>query len=223
MHATPADFGAGIGAAATRRQLGLLASRMVARGAMFKQRARLSQLGHAVDFSVGDVAMAAFNRPADFPAIIEEMEASLNRFENKPPDILAAKVAAARTTIGENAVAGLIKKDPATALAALEGGAFDRILAPSGKALVLKQARAAVAVGDKAAGAEVAAAIDDHPVSLRTTGAGLGGITERARAALDGKTFKAFKRDEKDARAFHQTTESVKFAPPDVIDYLNTR
>ena len=207
------------GEAAIRRQLGLLASRMVARGAMFEQGARLSQLGHAVDFSVGDFAMAAFNRPADFPAIIEEMEASLDRFENKlPPGILAAKVAAARTTIGESAVAGLIGKDPATALAALEGGTFDRVLAPPGKALVLKQARAAVAVGHRAAGAEVAAAIEDHLASLRTMGAGLGGITERARAALDGKAFKAFERDEKDARAFHETMESLKFVRPEVID-----
>ncbi len=62
------------------------------------------------------------------------------------------------------------------------------------------------------------AAIEDHLVSLRTTGAGLGGITERARAALDGKAFKAFQRDEKDARAFHQTTESLKFAGPEAID-----
>ncbi|MCH7958424.1 MAG: hypothetical protein IIB63_12815, partial [Proteobacteria bacterium] len=206
------------GEAAIRRQLGLLASRMVARGAMFEQGARLGQLSLVVDFSVGDFAMAAFNRPADFPAIVEEMEASLDRFENKlPPGILAAKVAAARTTIGESAVAGLIEKDPATALAALEGGTFDRVLAPPGKALVLKQARAAVAVGETAAGAEAAAAIEDHLVSLQTTGAGLGGITERARAALDGKAFKAFQRDEKDARAFHETMKSMKFARPDVI------
>ena len=213
------------GEAAIRRRLGLLASRMVARGAMFEQGERLAQLGRDVDLSVGDFAMAAFNRPADFPAIIEEMEASLDRFENKlPPGILAAKVAAARTTIGESAVAGLIEKDPATALAALEGGTFDRVLAPPGKALVLKRARAAVAVGDKAAGAGVAAAIEDHLVSLQTTGAGLGGITERARAALDGKAFKAFERDEKDARVFHETMESVKFAPPNVIDReLETR
>ena len=161
------------GEAAIRRRLGLLASRMVARGAMFEQGERLAQLGRDVDLSVGDFAMAAFNRPADFPAIIEEMEAALDRFENKlPPGILAAKVAAARTTIGESAVAGLIEKDPATALAALEGGTFDRVLAPPGKALVLKRARAAVAVGDKAAGAGVAAAIEDHLVSLQTTGAG---------------------------------------------------
>ena len=179
----------------------------------------MSQLGIEVDAAVRNLAMAAFNRPADFPAIIEEMEASLDRFENKlPPGILAAKVAAARTTIGESAVAGLIEKDPATALAALEGGTFDRVLAPPGKALVLKQARAAVAVRDKAAGAEVAAAIEDHLVSLRTTGAGLGGIAERARAALDRKAFKAFERDEKDARAFHETIKSLKFAPPEVID-----
>ena len=62
------------------------------------------------------------------------------------------------------------------------------------------------------------AAIEDHLVSLRTTGAGLGGITERARAALDGKAFKAFQRDEKEARAFHETTESLKFAGPEAID-----
>ena len=192
---------------------------MVARGAMFEQGARLGQLSLAVDFLVGDFAMAAFNRPADFPAIIEEMEASLDRFENKlPPGILAAKVAAARTTIGESAVAGLIEKDPATALAALEGGTFDRVLAPPGKALILKRARAAVAVGEKAAGAGVAAAIEDHLASIQATGAGMGGIAERARAALDGKAFKAFERDENDARAFHGTMESLKFAPPEVIE-----
>ncbi len=75
-----------------------------------------------------------------------------------------------------------------------------------------------------AAGAEVAAAIEDHLASIQATGAGLGGITERARAALDGKAFKAFERDEKDARGFHETINSLKFVRPKVIDReLETR
>ena len=85
------------GEAAIRRRLRLLASRMVARGAMFEQRARLSQLGRAVDASVAEAGLAAFDAPADFLAIMAETEATLGTFKDKlPPDILAAKVAAAR-------------------------------------------------------------------------------------------------------------------------------
>ncbi len=61
------------------------------------------------------------------------------------------------------------------------------------------------------------AEIEDHLASIQATGAGLGGVTERARAALDGKAFKAFQRNEKDAHAFHETMESLRFATPDVV------
>ena len=63
----------------------------------------------------------------------------------------------------------------------------------------------------------VDALMEDHLASIQTTGAGLGGIAEPAGAALDGKAFKAFERDEKDAHAFHETMKSLKFARPDVI------
>ncbi len=60
--------------------------------------------------------MAAFNSPGDWPAIMEETETRLARFKDKqPPDILAAKVAAARAMIAANAAAGLIELDPALA------------------------------------------------------------------------------------------------------------
>ncbi|MEE8222954.1 MAG: hypothetical protein V3S59_01520, partial [Alphaproteobacteria bacterium] len=75
------------GEAAIRRQLGLLRSRMVARGAMFEHGARLAQLGRDVDASVAEAGMAAFDAPADFLAITAETEASLVKFKNKlPPD-----------------------------------------------------------------------------------------------------------------------------------------
>ena len=114
------------GEAAIRRRLGLLASRMVVRGAMFEQRERLAQLGRDVDLSVAEAALAAFDSPADFLAIIAETEASLTKFTNKlPPDILAAKVAAARGMIAANAAAGLTELDPALALQGLKEGVFD--------------------------------------------------------------------------------------------------
>ena len=82
--------------------------------------------------------------------------------------------------------------------------------------------RAAVdRVADQARQAErraVDALMEDHLDSLQTTGAGRDGIAKRAMAVLDGKAFKAFKRNEKDAHAFHEAMESVKFAPPDVIE-----
>ena len=78
---------------------------MVARGARFENGARLAQLGRDVDLSVAEAALAAFDSPADFPAIMGETEASLARFKDKlPPDILAAK-AAARGMIAANAAA----------------------------------------------------------------------------------------------------------------------
>ena len=209
------------GEATIRRQLGLLASRMVARGAMSEHRIRLAKLGHDVDFSVADAAMAAFDAPGDVFAIIAETEASLAKFKDKlPPDILAAKVAAAREMIAGNAVAGLVEQgDVATARTLLEAaGTGDGVSLSPDQA---DRLRAAVdRVEDQARRARRPAAeaeIEDHLASIQATGAGLG-VTERARAALDGKAFKVFQRNEKDAHAFHETMESLKFARPDVID-----
>ncbi len=63
----------------------------------------------------------------------------------------------------------------------------------------------------------VDALIGGHLASLQTGGAGMGGVSERARAAPDKKAFKAFQRDEKDALAFHGTMEPLRFATPDVV------
>ncbi|MFQ5765968.1 MAG: hypothetical protein ACE5GT_13690, partial [Rhodospirillales bacterium] len=195
------------GEAAIRGRLGVLASRMVARGAMFEQRERLAQLGRDVDASVGNAAMAAFDAPADLFAIIAETEASLAKFTNKlPPDALAAKVTAAREMIAGNAVAGLIEQgDVRSARIMLDAaGSGDGV--PLSPEQVGAFRKAVDRVEEQARRAErpaVEAAIEDHLASLQTTGAGMGGIAERARAALDRKAFKAFERDEKDARAFH--------------------
>ena len=61
------------------------------------------------------------------------------------------------------------------------------------------------------------ALIGGHLASLQTGGAGMGGVSERARAALDKKAFKAFQRDEKAVLAFHGTMESLRFATADVV------
>ncbi len=172
------------GEAAIRRQLGALRSRFVARGAMFEHEARLNQLGRDIDQTIGDLAMAAFNRPADYLAILAEGEAVLDKFKNKlPPDALAAKVAAARATIPESAVAGLIATDPAAALDALERGDFDAHLAAADKALNLKQARAATAAADRGAVAQAAAttakAASDLEIAVRR---GLAGYAEIERS-----------------------------------------
>ena len=58
---------------------------MVARGAMFEQTERLAQLARDVDLSVAEAALAAFESPADFSAIMGETEASLARFKDKLP------------------------------------------------------------------------------------------------------------------------------------------
>ena len=152
---------------AIRTQLHMLASRMVARGAKFEHGARLSQLGIEVDAAVRDLAMAAFNSPGDWPAIMEETEARLARFKDKlPPDILAAKVAAARGMIAANAAAGLIELDPALARQELKAGLFDDEL-PAAERKRLR-VRAKAAVRDRRAQAE------------------LGQIENRATAAADG-------------------------------------
>ncbi len=210
------------GEAAIRRQLGVLASRMVVRGAMSEHRIRLAKLGHDVDAAVADAAMAAFGAPGDVFAIIAETEANLARFKDKlPPDILAAKVTAAREMIAGNAVAGLVEQgDVASARTLLEAaGTGDGVSLSPDQAGRL---RAAVdRVEDQARRARRPAAeaeIEDHLASIQATGAGLGGVTERARAALDGKAFKAFERDEKDAHGFHETMDSLKFARPEAID-----
>ncbi|MCH7694330.1 MAG: hypothetical protein IID50_12885, partial [Proteobacteria bacterium] len=141
------------GEAAIRRQLGLLASRMVARGARFENGARLAQLGRDVDLSVAEAGMAAFDSPADFLAIMGKTEASLARFKDKlPPDILAAKVAAARGMIAANAAAGLIELDPALARQELKAGLFDDDL-PAAERKRLR-AHAKAAVSDRRAQAE---------------------------------------------------------------------
>ncbi len=132
------------GEAAIRRRLGVLASRMVVRGAMSEHRIRLAKLGHEVDASVANAAMAAFNSPADFPAIIAETEAKLARFKDKlPPDILAAKAAAARETIAQNTVAGLIELDPALAIRGLKEGVFDDDLPAADRKSLRARAKAA--------------------------------------------------------------------------------
>ncbi len=129
---------------AIRTQLHMLASRMVARGAKFEQGARLSQLGIEVDAAVRNLAMAAFNSPGDWPAIMEETESRLARFKDKlPPDILAAKVAAARETIALNATAGLIELDPALALRGLKEGVFDDDLPAADRKRLRARAKAA--------------------------------------------------------------------------------
>ncbi|MCH8214701.1 MAG: hypothetical protein IIC54_11620 [Proteobacteria bacterium] len=138
---------------AIRTQLHMLASRMVTRGAKFEHGARLSQLGIEVDAAVRDLAMAAFNSPGDWPAIMEETESRLARFKDKlPPDILAAKVAAARGMIAANAAAGLIELDPALARQELKAGLFDDDL-PAAERKRLR-ARAKAAVRDRRAQAE---------------------------------------------------------------------
>ena len=210
------------GEAAIRQQLGVLASRMVVRGAMSEHRIRLAKLGHDVDASVADAAMAAFGAPADVFAIIAETEANLARFKDKlPPDILAAKVAAAREMIAGNAVAGLIEQgDVASARILLEAaGTGEGVSLSPDQAGRLR--KAVDRVEDQARRVRRPAAeakIEDHLASIQATGAGLGGVTECARAALDGKAFKAFERDEKDAHAFHETMKSLKFARPEVIE-----
>ncbi|TDI60199.1 MAG: hypothetical protein E2O94_02000, partial [Alphaproteobacteria bacterium] len=141
------------GEAAIRRQLGVLASRMVVRGARLENGARLAQLGRAVDASVAEAGMAAFDAPADFLAIMEETEASLARFNDKlPPDILAAKVAAAKETIAQNTVAGLIELDPALAIEGLKEGVFDDDLPAADRKRL--RARAGAAQRDRRAQAE---------------------------------------------------------------------
>jgi hypothetical protein len=216
------------GEAAIRRQLGLLASRMVARGAMSEHRIRLAKLGHDVDFSVADAAMAAFDAPGDVFAIIAETEANLARFKNKlPPDILAAKAAAAREMIAGNAVAGLVEQgDVASARALLEaaGSGEGVSLSPDQAGRLRKAVDRVEDQARRARRPAVEAEIEDHLASIQATGAGLGGVTERARAALDRKAFKAFQRNEKDAHVFHETMESLKFAGPEVTDReLETR
>ena len=130
---------------AIRNQLRLLATRMVARGAKFEHGARLSQLGIEVDAAVRNLALAAFNSPGDWPAIMEETEARLARFKDKlPPDILAAKVAAARGLIAANAAAGLIELDPALARQELKAGLFDDELPAAERKRLRVRAKAAV-------------------------------------------------------------------------------
>ena len=72
-------------------------------------------------------------------------------------------------------------------------------------------------VADQARRPAAEAELGDHLASIQASGAGLGGVTERARAALDKNAFKAFQRGEKDAHAFHGTMESLRFATPDVV------
>ncbi len=72
-------------------------------------------------------------------------------------------------------------------------------------------------VADQARRPAAEAELGDHLASIQATGAGLGGVTERARAALDRKEFKAFQRDEKAALDFHGTMESLGFSTPDVV------
>ena len=72
-------------------------------------------------------------------------------------------------------------------------------------------------VADQARRPAAEAELGDHVASIQATGAGLGGVTERARAARDKNAFKDFQRDEKDAHAFHGTMESLRFATPDVV------
>ena len=129
---------------AIRTQLHMLASRMVTRGAKFEHGARLSQLGIEVDAAVRNLALAAFNSPGDWPAIMEETEARLARFKDKlPPDILAAKVAAARGMIAANAAAGLIELDPALARQELKAGLFDDDLPAAERKRLRAHAKAA--------------------------------------------------------------------------------
>ncbi len=63
----------------------------------------------------------------------------------------------------------------------------------------------------------VDALIGGHLASLQTGGAGMGGVSERARAAPDKKAFKAFQRDEKAALAVSGPWESLRFATADVV------
>ncbi|MCH8927019.1 MAG: hypothetical protein IH924_12940, partial [Proteobacteria bacterium] len=147
------------GEAAIRRRLGVLASRMVVRGAISEHRIRLAKLGHEVDASVTNAALAAFNSPGDWPAIMEETEARLARFKDKlPPDALAAKVAAARETIAQSTVAGLIELDPALALRGLKEGVFDDDLPAADRKSL--RARAKAAQRDRRARAELGQARD---------------------------------------------------------------
>ena len=136
-----------------RRQLAGYRARVVARGAIFEHDARLNQLGGDVDRTIGDHALAAYNRPADYLGILAEAEARLARFKDKlPPDILAAKVAAARETIAHSTVAGLIELEPALALRGLKEGVFDDDLPAADRKRL--RARAGAARGDRRAQAE---------------------------------------------------------------------
>ena len=209
-----------------KRQGGALRDLMSTGAARFEATARIVERRAAVDRELGNLSALARQNPdghAPHRALLENL---LGAASNElPVEKMAPFRAAEEQRLAEASVRGFIDRgDVPSARALPEAVGRDR---PAGKAAPVPPervgalGRAIERTADEARRAErraVDALMEDHLVSVQATGAGMGGIAERARAALDGNEFKAFERDEKDAHAFHETMKSLKFARPDVID-----
>ncbi len=193
--------------------------------ARFEATARIVERRANLDRELGNLSALARQDPDDHALHRALLENLLGAASNElAADKMAPFRAAEERRLAEASVRGFIDRgDVPSARALLEAVGQD---GPAGEAAPLSPEKAGALrrdierTADEARRAErraVDALMEDHLASIQTTGAGLGGIAGRARAALDGKAFTAFQRDEKDAHAFHETMKSLKFARPEVI------
>ena len=200
--------------------------------ARFEATARIVERRANLDRELDNLATLARQDPDDHALHRALLENLLGAASNElSADKMAPFRAAEEQRLAEASVRGFIDRgDVLSARALLEAVGRD---GPAGEAAPLSSEKVGALrkdierTADEARRAErraVDALMEDHLASVQTTGAGFGGVAERARAALDGKAFKAFERDKKDAHGFHETMKSLKFARPDVIEReLETR
>lgn len=99
----------------------------------------------------------------------------------------------------------------------LDNDRFMDFLDPDEKATFRRQAKKQIDVERRVAAAELRPMVQDHLASIQATGEGVEGVDARAARLLSGKDLASYKRNVREAKAYHSTFEQMKAATPEEI------
>lgn len=129
------------------------------------------------------------------------------------PEAAASKMQAAQTNILEAAITAALVHGPAQAQSVYEE--FKSFIDGTARARIEKNIKAARDSLLAEARAEVRDLMQDHLISIQTTGVGLPGFADKVRAVMPDLAVQAFERQQSTAFATYETMQALEFATPE--------
>jgi hypothetical protein len=163
--------------------------------------------------------------PDALDGILENIKKGIDPFRGTmSPDAERDAEARSRSSAIVGAISGLVKNDRYMDAEKLIGsGKYDADLGPE----ALRSINADISRGKAVARSEIRDSTADHLASLRETGVGMPGLSERAKKILEPKDFAEFQRSEKTAKDVYGAVQQLKFATPEqartVLDGLKPK